>query len=73
MDELPIPSRGAVNAVCDHFARTRLVLADEKTSMIATLLGTGLPWLLVALGCWFVYQLLRQNGRILLRLEALEE
>ncbi|HEY7154873.1 MAG TPA: redoxin domain-containing protein [Gemmataceae bacterium] len=41
--------------------------------MFATLLGTVLPWLLVALGCWFVYQLLRQNGRILLRLEALEE
>jgi methylamine dehydrogenase accessory protein MauD len=41
--------------------------------MITILLGTVLPWLLVALGCWLVYQLLRQNGRILLRLEALEE
>jgi peroxiredoxin len=30
------------------------------------------PWLLIAVGCWFFYQLLRQNGRILLRLEALE-
>jgi methylamine dehydrogenase accessory protein MauD len=41
--------------------------------MITTLLGMVLPWLLVALGCWLVYQLLRQNGRILLRLEVLEE
>jgi hypothetical protein len=41
--------------------------------MITTLLGIVLPWLLVALGAWLVYQLLRQNGRILWRLEALEE
>ena len=40
--------------------------------MIPTLVGTVLPWLLGALGCWLVYQLLRQNGRILLRLEAVE-
>src|SRR5262245_9320468 len=31
-----------------------------------------LPWLLIAVGGWLVYQLLRQNGRILLRLDALE-
>jgi methylamine dehydrogenase accessory protein MauD len=41
--------------------------------MITTLLTTVFPWLLVAVGCWLVYQLLRQNGRILLSLEALEE
>jgi peroxiredoxin len=41
--------------------------------MTLSLLGNVLPWLLLALGCWFIYQLLRQNGRILLRLEALEE
>src|SRR4051794_6253788 len=41
--------------------------------MNPTLLGAVLPWLLVALGCWLFYQLLRQNGRILLRLEAVEE
>jgi peroxiredoxin len=35
--------------------------------------GVVLPWLVVALGCWLGYQLVRQNGRILLRLEALEE
>jgi hypothetical protein len=32
-----------------------------------------LPWLIVSLGCWLGYQLVRQNGRILLRLETLEE
>jgi peroxiredoxin len=32
-----------------------------------------LPWVLIGLGCWFGYQLLRQNGRILLRLEAIEK
>jgi methylamine dehydrogenase accessory protein MauD len=37
------------------------------------MIATVFPWLLAALGCWFVYQLLRQNGRILLHLEALEE
>src|SRR5262245_43735791 len=31
-----------------------------------------LPWLLIAVGGWLIYQLLRQNGRILLRLDDLE-
>jgi peroxiredoxin len=35
--------------------------------------GIVLPWLVVALGCWLGLQLLRQNGRLLLRLDALEE
>jgi peroxiredoxin len=34
--------------------------------------GILLPWVIVAFGCWIGYQLLRQNGRILLQLEALE-
>jgi peroxiredoxin len=34
--------------------------------------GTALPWLLIAVGTWLGYQLVRQNGRILLRLEAIE-
>jgi hypothetical protein len=34
--------------------------------------GIVFPWLSVALGCWLSYQLVHQNGRILLRLEALE-
>jgi peroxiredoxin len=36
------------------------------------LFGMLLPWLLVGFGCWLGYQLVRQNGRILLRLEQLE-
>ena len=31
------------------------------------------PWLLIAIGAWVAYQLVRQNGRILLRLEAIEK
>jgi hypothetical protein len=34
---------------------------------------TILPWLLIAVGGWLGYQLVRQNGRILLRLEAIEK
>lgn len=41
--------------------------------MITTLLTLVLPWLLVGVGYWLFYQLLRQNGRILLHLEAIEE
>jgi peroxiredoxin len=37
------------------------------------LFGLALPWLFVALGGWLGYQLVRQNGRMLLRLEALEQ
>ena len=32
-----------------------------------------LPWLLIAFGVWLGYQLVRQNGRILLRLEEIEK
>src|SRR5262245_29636191 len=38
-----------------------------------TVVATLLPWFIATLGCWLGYQLVRQNGRILLRLEALEE
>ncbi|MBC7854589.1 MAG: TlpA family protein disulfide reductase [Pirellulaceae bacterium] len=41
--------------------------------MITILFGTVLPWLLIAVGTWLVYQLARQNGRILLRLESIEK
>ena len=41
--------------------------------MITILFGTVLPWLLIAIGTWLVYQLARQNGRILLRLESIEK
>ncbi len=35
--------------------------------------GTVLPWLLLGVWTWLGYQLLRQNGRILLRLQAIEQ
>jgi peroxiredoxin len=31
------------------------------------------PWLIVAAGCWIGYQLIRQYGRLLIRLESLEQ
>jgi peroxiredoxin len=37
-----------------------------------TLLFGMLPWLLLAAWAWLGYQLVRQNGRILLRLESIE-
>jgi peroxiredoxin len=41
--------------------------------MIPILFGTILPWLLIVVGTWLMYQLARQNGRILLRLESIEK
>ena len=41
--------------------------------MSAIVFGTVLPWLLIAVGTWLGYQLVRQNGRILLRLESIEK
>jgi peroxiredoxin len=41
--------------------------------MSILLFGILLPWLAVGLGAWLGYQLVRQNGRLLLRLEALEQ
>ena len=40
---------------------------------LLSVVALGLLWVIVGLGCWLGYQLLRQNGRIMLRLEALEE
>jgi hypothetical protein len=40
--------------------------------MVTLVLGTMLPWLLIAVGTWLGYQLVPQNGRILLRLESIE-
>src|SRR5262245_40224411 len=41
-----------------------------NTAYIALL---GVTWLILGVVCWLGWQLLRQNGRLLLRLEALEE
>src|SRR6476661_9343734 len=40
--------------------------------MMTVMFGLVLPWLLIAVGTWLGYQLVRQNGRILLRLESIE-
>ncbi len=41
--------------------------------MMTVVFGTVLPWVLLGTGTWLGYQLVRQNGRILLRLEAIEK
>src|SRR5262245_51338225 len=43
-----------------------------RTAM-TIVIGTVLPWLLLFLGAWLGFQLVRQNGRILVRLEAIEK
>jgi peroxiredoxin len=41
--------------------------------MTAILFGMVLPWILIVGGGWLGFQLVRQNGRILLRLDAIEK
>ncbi len=41
--------------------------------MLTVVITSVLPWLLLAAGTWLGYQLVRQNGRILLRLETIEK
>jgi peroxiredoxin len=40
--------------------------------MTTLIVAAVFPWLLIAIGAWLGYQLVRQNGRIVLRLEAIE-
>jgi hypothetical protein len=40
--------------------------------MMTLVFGTIVPWLVIAVGTWVGYQLAKQNGRILLRLESIE-
>jgi peroxiredoxin len=44
----------------------------EREMMRLLRFGAVLPWPILGLGCWIGYQLVRQNGRVLVRLEALE-
>src|SRR5262245_55015149 len=68
---------------CRHFPR-RGVCAPGRSVSIGTqtawrrlmtelIIAALFPWLLIAVGTWLAYQLIRQNGRILLRLEAIEK
>jgi hypothetical protein len=36
--------------------------------MVLTVFGIVLPWMILGVGCWIGYHLMRQNGRLLLRL-----
>jgi hypothetical protein len=58
-----------------HAGPHRALLTQEGTTISPMLIvfGMVLPWVLLAVGCWLFYQLVRQNGRILLRLEAIEK
>src|SRR4030095_10194390 len=40
--------------------------------MTTLIVAAVFPWVLIAVGAWLGYQLVRQNGRILMRLEAIE-
>src|SRR5262245_37340616 len=40
--------------------------------MTTVVFGTVLPWILLGVGTWLGYQLVRQNGRILLRLDGID-
>src|SRR5438270_7093276 len=37
------------------------------------IMGLALSWAVIFVGCWLGWQLLRQNGRLLLRLDELEK
>jgi peroxiredoxin len=41
--------------------------------MTTLIVAAVCPWLLITFGVWLGYQLVRQNGRILVRLEAIEK
>jgi peroxiredoxin len=49
----------------------RRSIEETMTEIYAA--GVVLNWAVVGVGCWIGWQLLRQNGRILLRLEELEK
>src|SRR2546427_3406141 len=66
----------AVTVLNDHIAQNKLRVHRSPTGTFMNsfiILGLTIPWLVVGLGCWLGWQLLRQNGRMLLRLEALEQ
>jgi peroxiredoxin len=62
----------ARRAKVHRFIRARRCVR-EKAIMELLTFGLVLPWILVALGGWLVFQLLQQSGRILLRLDAIEQ
>src|SRR5205809_3458096 len=52
----------------------RIPLQEASTMLLHDMtFGLALAWAAILAGGWFGWQLLRQNGRLLLRLEALEQ
>src|SRR5207248_8098569 len=45
----------------------------EKMLLRYMIIGLALAWAVIFVGCWLGWQLLRQNGRLLLRLDELEK
>jgi hypothetical protein len=41
--------------------------------MITLVFAMAPAWILICVGCWLFFQLARQNGRILVRLEGIED
>src|SRR5688500_9884661 len=56
-----------------HSCLSQVLKTQTRRLSMALVFGTVLPWLLIGVGSWLGYQLVRQNGRILLRLEAIEK
>jgi peroxiredoxin len=50
----------------------RLTSLRDKGLMNALIITIILQWVVIGAGCWLGWQLLRQNGRMLLRLDELE-
>src|SRR5437016_277931 len=59
-------------SVSRYIQQTAPIQTTRRASMNLVTVGIALPWLFVGMGCWLGLQLVRQNGRILLRLEAIE-
>jgi peroxiredoxin len=63
---------GAVIQARKRASRSAADSAVETAMNYLALAALSLTWLAIGVGLWFGGQLLRQNGRILLRLDALE-
>src|ERR1041385_9259599 len=77
----PRPPAGGIRALLSHIAACDRIAARHEASSLSggasmnlsVIIAVTLPWLLIVLGRWLFAQFLRQNGRILLRLEAIED
>lgn len=65
-------SGGAGRPDVDKFRELLSFLDTSGGSELVTTAGSLVAWLIVAVGCWLGYFLVRQNGQILIRLDAIE-